>query len=96
MDNDDVLIIQEAVKAVTVPLQTTVAALALKVDALPCGEHKTSIVKIETEHTVEKELKKDLKTDTKDKKDWWLKLILAALILMEAARTYGFFRGLVK
>lgn len=90
MDAEDLKALKEAIKLVVDPLKETVDNLSAKVDKLPCGEHDTRVVVIETEHKMEKELKHDKGVS----KDLLFKFILVIVGIGGLLQTIGFFRSL--
>ena len=85
MDKDDWAHIESIVNAAVEPLKE-------RLEVLRCEEHHTSIVTLEAQRDAGKEQKKD----TKESKDWLLKIVLAVVTILGALQAIGFFRSLAK
>lgn len=99
VNNDDIEIIKNAIKEAHVPLNARMDDFNTRLSDMPCaehsvtmGEHGISINTLETQRDAFKEQKKD----TKDSKDWMLKILVAAVAVLGLLEGIGFFRSVAK
>lgn len=85
MDNDD----WERIESL---LKTTVEPINGRLDKLQCAEHHSSILTIETERKIEKEQKKN----SKDSRDWILRIAVAVMGLLALLDKIGAFKSFAK
>lgn len=90
MDAEDLQALKEAIKLVVDPLKETVDNLSAKVDKLPCGEHSTSIVTLETQRDEGEKHKKQ----EREKTSLLIKVILVIAAIGGLLQSYGFLSNL--
>jgi hypothetical protein len=72
-------------------MKSAVEPINLRLGQLPCLDHTENIIRIKAQHEAEKEQKKN----SRDSRDWLLKIILAVVAVGGFLQGIGFWRSLV-